>query len=36
MEIEAIKKTQMEATLEVENLGRRLGKKDVSPNEYKR
>ena len=30
MEIEAIKKTQMEATLEMENLGKRTGATDVS------
>jgi hypothetical protein len=30
MEIETIKKTQMEATLEMENLGKRTGTTDTS------
>ena len=34
MEIEAIKKTQMETILEFENLGKRTG--TISPTEYKR
>jgi hypothetical protein len=36
MAIEAIKKIQMEATLELENLGKRTGTTDASPTEYKR
>ena len=32
MEVETIKKAQMEATLEMENLGKRLGTTDVSIN----
>ena len=35
--VETIKKTQMEANLEMENLGKRSGITDVSiPTEYKR
>ena len=36
VEVETIKDTQMEANLEMENLGKRTGITDVLPTEYKR
>ena len=36
VEVETIKETQMEANLEMENLGKRSGITDVLPTEYKR
>jgi hypothetical protein len=36
MEIETIKKSQRETTLELENLGKRSGAIDASATEYKR
>jgi hypothetical protein len=36
VEVETIKKTQMEAILEMENLGKMSGITNVLPSEYKR